>query len=293
MKLLVTDLDNTLYDWVTPFARSIRALVRELAPIVQVSEDVVYRELKTVHRRHHNSEHPFACFELPSVRKRFPGATPAELQDALSTPLGAFDGARATWLRVYDGVPEALDALVREGVVIVAHTEAIGPVARSRLRKLGLLPWFSGIYAIGATLPPHPDPDHEPREDVPLHAIPREHRKPNPGVLRDICAAECARPAQVVYVGDSLVRDIYMARRANICAVWARYGQGFSEDDWATVVRVSHWTAEDVRRERQFRAIAADVRPDFTIERFEELLPIVAGVGARRVARRRAARAVG
>ena len=30
MPLLVTDLDNTLYDWVTPFARAIRALVREL-----------------------------------------------------------------------------------------------------------------------------------------------------------------------------------------------------------------------------------------------------------------------
>ncbi len=291
MKLLVADLDNTLYDWVTPFARSIRALVRELSPIVRVSEDVVYRELKTVHRRHHNSEHPFACFELPSVRKRFPGATPAELTEALAAALGAFDGARATWLRVYDGVPEALDALVREGVVIVAHTEAIGPVARSRLRNLGLLPWFSGIYAIDSALPPHPDPDHEPRADVAIHPIPREHRKPNPGVLRDICASECARPGQVVYVGDSLVRDIYMARRAGVTAVWARYGQGYSEDDWSTVVRVSHWTAEDVRRERQFRAIAADVRPDYTIDRFDELRAIVSGMTERRA--RRATRAVG
>ena len=111
MPLLVTDLDNTLYDWVTPFARAIRALVRELAPVLGVGEERIQAELKVVHRRHHNSEHPFACFEIPSVRRRFPGATPEELLTELAVPLAAFDAARSTWLRLFDGVSDTLDAL--------------------------------------------------------------------------------------------------------------------------------------------------------------------------------------
>lgn len=288
MPLLVTDLDNTLYDWVTPFARAVRSMVRELAPLLAVSEERVYAELKLVHRRHHNSEHPFASFEIPSVKRRFPGASPAELLDELAVPLAAFDAARTTWLRLFDGVEETLAALRSQGVVIVGHTEAIGPIARSRLRMLGIERYFASIYCIEAELGPHPSPDYAPAGTVTLYPVPRADRKPNPQLLRDICASEGARLVQSAYVGDSLVRDVWMAKRAGVCAVWARYGHSWSEEDWATVVRVSHWTAEDVRREQRLRESARNVHPDFTIGAFSELLGIVPSVGARTVARRRA-----
>jgi phosphoglycolate phosphatase len=286
--LLVTDLDNTLYDWVTPFARAIRALVRELAPVLGVGEERIQAELKVVHRRHHNSEHPFACFEIPSVRRRFPGATPEELLTELAVPLAAFDAARSTWLRLFDGVSDTLDALRAGGVVIVGHTEAIGPIARSRLRALGIDRAFASVYCIESQLPPHPSPEHEASAALTLYPVPRADRKPNPQLLRDICASEGARLSQSAYVGDSLVRDVWMARRAGVTAIWARYGQCWSEEDWATVVKVSHWTADDVRRELRLRESARGVRPDYAIASFRELLSIVPAVGARRVSRRRA-----
>lgn len=292
MRLLVTDLDNTLYDWVTAFARSFRAMLRELGAQLGVSEDTLCQEFRAVHRRHHNSEHPYAILEIGSVRRAFPGATAAELLVELARPLAAFDAARATWLRLYDGVDETLSALRDQGVVVVGHTEAIGVSARQRLRMLGIEHHFAGVYCLESTLDPHPSPTWQDKGGVALHVVPREERKPNPALLQDICASECARIDQAVYVGDSRHRDVWMARRAGVCAVWARYGKGYTPEDWDMVVRVSHWTEEDLRRERTLKANAVGVRPDYAIDRYGELLGIVPAVTARprvRVVRRGAA----
>lgn len=286
MRLLVTDLDNTLYDWVTPFARSIRALVREVAALVGAPEDTVRDELRAVHRRRHNAEHPFACLEIPSVTRAFPNATRAELYVELARPLAAFDAERAAWLRLYDGVEDTLAELRAQGTVIVGHTEAIGVTARQRLRLLGIEQHFAGVYCLAADLEPHPDPAWRARDGVPLHVVPREERKPNPALLRDICASECARVEEAVYIGDSLTRDIWMARRAGVCAVWARYGRSYTEEDWQTVVAVSHWTPEDVRREARLRVAAAAVAPDYAVDGYAELLAIVPTVTARAPRRR-------
>jgi len=42
MRLLITDLDNTLYDWITYFANSFRAMVKDLATTLDVEEDLLF-----------------------------------------------------------------------------------------------------------------------------------------------------------------------------------------------------------------------------------------------------------
>ena len=46
-------------------------------------------------------------------------------------------------------------------------------------------------------------------------------------------------------------------------------------DLWARLVRITHWTHEDVAREAELRKALAAVRPDFVIESFAELLPLM------------------
>jgi phosphoglycolate phosphatase len=281
--LLVTDLDNTLYDWVTCFGRSFAAMVAELSAQLGVDPETLLTEFQAVHRRHHNSEHPFAVFELPTVQAAWPDATPAELLAKLAQPLAAFDTARRESLHLYDGVADTLAALTTRGVTIAGYTEAIGVTARQRLRLLGIERYFAGVYCLESTIGPHPSPEREPvGAGVRLHEVPRAERKPNPALLRDICASECARLHEAVYVGDSLPRDVWMARQAGVCAVWARYGTRFAEADWKLVVRVSHWSEDDVRREAKVRAAARGVRPDRAIAGFAELLDIVPMVARRR-----------
>src|SRR5579871_2254060 len=109
--LLVTDLDNTLYDWVTYFAHAFRAMLCELAAQLDVPEAQLVREFKAIHQRYGNSEHPFAILELPSLRSRFPQLSRLELLDAVAGAIHAFEQARKQYLSLYPGVAETLEEL--------------------------------------------------------------------------------------------------------------------------------------------------------------------------------------
>jgi phosphoglycolate phosphatase len=68
-KMIITDLDNTLYDWVTYFSLSFKAMVNELEDILDINKKQIFEEFKTIHQYYGNTEQPFAILELPSVKK--------------------------------------------------------------------------------------------------------------------------------------------------------------------------------------------------------------------------------
>lgn len=286
MRLLVTDLDNTLYDWVTFFANAFSAMVSELVPLVGVSERTLLEEFKAVHQHYGNSEQPFAVLDLPSVRHRFGPVSREELWRELRLPLEKFEEARGKYLKLYPGVRETLERLRREGVKIVGHTEAIATNAHHRLRVLGVLEFFSSIYTLEGHVEPHPDPTwsghHRPPPSM-IHVVPKAERKPNPRLLIDICAREGVRVEDVCYVGDSLTRDVTMAKGAGVFAVWARYGTVYDQQLWNVLVKVTHWTDEDVKRESELKQASKGVQPDLAIDAFSELLHVFEGRGARPV----------
>lgn len=284
-RLLITDLDNTLYDWVAYFAPSLRAMIHELARLLGEEEGRLYAELQTLHRRYGTSEQPFTVLDLPSVLERFPGTDRRERLELLDGPLHAFNRSRKQTLRLYPGVAETLAACRAAGVAIVGHTESITANAYYRLDRLGLLPYFQRLYTLAGTYEGHPDPERagelRPPEGF-VRTVPAAESKPNPVLLRDLCAREGVSPDDACYVGDSLTRDVTMAKDAGVTAVWARYGTRHDPALWQILLRVTHWTAEDVAREEAIRDSHPEIAPDYTIDAFGELLavPGFEGVGA-------------
>jgi FMN phosphatase YigB (HAD superfamily) len=287
MKLLVTDLDNTLYDWVTFFSTSFAALVSALEVRFDIPRNVLLREFKQVHQYHHNSEHPFAACELPSVLSRFPGMSRAQVANELSPDVfQAFNSARKQILSLYPGVKETLTALREQGVRIVGHTEAIAPNAIYRLDMLGVLGLFDRLYAIESHLEPHPRGGSHVDPELPpgfLRSVAASDRKPNPKLLLDICDLEKVSLTETVYVGDSIARDIMMAKQAGVTSVWAIYGTKYDPIAWNLLVQVTHWSDDDVAREAQLKAVAKNVHPDYVIESFSELLGICSTPSVRRI----------
>ena len=279
MRLLITDLDNTLYDWVTYFAHSFRAMVEQLAVTLDVAEETLLDEFKVVHQHYGNSEHPFAMFELPSVQRRFPNSSRQKLLVELQSPIEAFRSAREKHLQLYAGVSDTLRTISETNTIIVAHTEATAIHAYYRLWRLDILKYFKHIYALEGSLEPHPNPSRAaeltPPPDL-IISIPRKERKPNPELLKHICCQEEVLLSEACYVGDSLSRDVSMAKKAGVTAVWARYGTGYEPSLWDTLVRVTHWTDEDVAREAELSNLYSDTQPDYTIEAFADLLEILA-----------------
>lgn len=275
IRLLVCDLDNTLYDWVTFFARAFYSMVDAALPILNVQKSRLLDELQSVHRRYGSSEPPFALLETPSVARRFPGCSRDELHDLLNPAFHAFNSARKAHLRAYPGVESCLSELKNARTTVVAHTEATVVNAEYRLRKLDLLRFFSRIYAVENVGPGHPNPHRLERQQRTheLRVLRLQQRKPDTRVLQIICADAGVDPAQALYVGDSISRDIGMANSAGVCSAWAKYGTMYEEADWNKLVRITHWTDEDVRRATEARERYGDAEPDVVLEkRFDEVL---------------------
>ena len=71
-RLLVCDLDNTLYDWVSYFVPSFYAMVDKVVEITGWDREQLLDEFQKVHQKHNDAEHPFALLETALVRDMFP-----------------------------------------------------------------------------------------------------------------------------------------------------------------------------------------------------------------------------
>jgi HAD superfamily hydrolase (TIGR01662 family) len=265
IKLLVTDLDNTLYDWVTFFAYALYEMVTEAAEILEVSEPTLLDELQRVHQRYGNSEYPFALIETQSVLDKFPGWSPHEVTQALHKAFHRFNRARHQKLTLYPGVSSTLKELHDKGILIVGHTEATTINALYRLKKLCIAPYFNRLYAQASEGEHRLDLIWEMAQDSEapdIAHIKREERKPNPRIVTRVCSEMGIAPAQTLYVGDSIVSDIGMAKEAGAWTAWAEYGTHYDPSSWDKLVRITHWTAEDVRRVKQAREKYGRSLPD-------------------------------
>lgn len=284
MTTLITDLDNTLYDWVTFFASAFDAMLGDLQALLGVPRTRLIDEFKEVHQRHGSSERPFAALELPSVRRHFGDMDSAALARNLEGPFATFEAVRRRTLTLYPGVRETLKGLHAAGVVLLAHTEAPAVNAYQRLVMLDVADYFDRIYVRDGSLI-HPDPQRQAvldRGASKIRVVRPEDRKPEPGLLLDICEDAGAALADTWYVGDSLTRDIAMANGAGVRSIWAEYGTHYDPHLWQLLVSISHWSADDVAREATLRELLPSVRADFIISSFDEVLGIL---GVRMAAR--------
>lgn len=277
IKLVVCDLDNTLYDWVTFFSRAFYEMVDIAVSILEVDKDQILDELQEIHRHYHNSEQPFALLEIPSVKRRFPGLTPERICAHIDPALHKFNSVRNLTLRPYPGVIRFLSFIAGRGTAIVGHTEATVVNAEFRLNKLNLIHFFEKLYAIE-----HQGLEHS-RQSYHTHnqnssncdiRILRLHqRKPDKQILLSICADAGVSPAEALYVGDSITRDIGMANAAGVHSAWAKYGTLFDKRDWDNLVRISHWSEEDVNRNKLANELYGTSQPEIVLEKqIDELL---------------------
>lgn len=268
IQLVITDLDNTLYDWYSAFVPAFYAMVDVAARLTGLSYDLLLDDLRAVHQRHSNSEHPFALLEAAAIQKRFPNMAKHELRALLDDAFHAFNSERKKNLKLYEGVVESLERLNDAGVPVVAYTDARATNSLYRLRKLGIKQLLARLYAPATLVATEEKTD---LRDAFVHLLPAGDRKPNPQTLRDIYLDYAVESKATLYIGDSLVRDIYMARAARVHGAWAKYGTHYDKALWSQLVRVTHWTDGDVEREQALKRMAEGTQPDCVLNRFSEI----------------------
>jgi FMN phosphatase YigB (HAD superfamily) len=279
--LLIFDLDNTIYDWYSAFLPAFYEMVSIAANALKIDRETLLDELREVHVKHHDVEHPFGLVETAVVREKLSSQTSEQVWALLDPAFHAFNSKRKLNLKPYPGTIETLTSLSNRGIRLVAYTDSTYFAAWGRVERLGLVDLLETVYCREkgtSVLPPRDVLRHRLPPDGKIVEIPSHKSKPNPRVLTDIIAAQGYPLSDVAYVGDSLAKDILMAKRAGCFAIWAKYGAHTDKQMYDSLVRISHWTAEDIHRERNYASEAQSLIPDFVCQRsLEELLTEVSG----------------
>ena len=277
--VVVTDLDDTLFDWVGLWHKCFTAMLDRVLELSGLDREPVLDDFRAVHQRHGTAEYAFALQELSCLLKR--EGSPQAIKEKYAPAIEAYRAARRKHLRLYPTVLEGLVELRGRGCLVVGYTESLAFYSNYRVRRLGL----DGILDYLFSPEDHDIPEHlsevglrRYREEAYRfrHTIhdhtPKGELKPNPKVLADIIAEVGAQQSETIYVGDKLHKDVLMAKRAGVMDVHARYGQSHERQEYELLKRVTHWTPEMVKKEAE--TTHDDVKPTHAISRFRELLDV-------------------
>lgn len=103
--------------------------------------------------------------------------------------------------------------------------------------------------------------------------LPERTMKPNPKILNKIISDYGIDKCNVIYIGDKLDRDVFMANQAWVISIYAKYGNSIDKKEYDLLRDVTHWTDEDVKREICFKSLQKDTNPSYTVQ--ESLIELI------------------
>ena len=271
-RLLVTDLDDTLYSWIGFFIPSFFGMVDVVSTMTGIETETLLDEYKAVHQEKGTVEYPFSTVLLPSVQTVYAGKSRDEMKAILKPAFDRFNEIRNEKLTLYPGVESVLETLKGEGVKIIGFTDSGEMNGFYRLLMLGISHLFNKVYVTNYeyAIPDYIVKDHR------VHEVPEG--KPNPELLERIIKEEGIAKEEVLYMGDSLTKDIYMAKKAGVKCVQCKYPDFPDMADYSKkLFRISSWTDDVFAREKALRetCLREEIKADYYLTNYMQLLDIM------------------
>lgn len=274
---VVTDLDDTIWDWLTMWDRSFRPYFKRILNELQLDESKLLKSFKTLHRKYGTSESSFLYEKLDVLNEQQKQNFEISSADKKSI-IHEYNANKKGNLKLYDGVVETMKKIRLSGAKIIGFTESNSFFTKYRIKHLNLDGLIDRIYAPADTGLPNDfirfhSEDFWDTKITEFIYLKKDMRKPNPEILETILKDYKANKSTSIYIGDKLDRDIYMAQQCNITSVWAEYGLQTENEAYDLLRQVTHWTEKDVEREIEFRKnYKSNPQPDFILKKsFSEL----------------------
>lgn len=297
IQLVVTDMDNTLYPWVDYIVPSVEAMVAAVVHSTGLPTLRVIQSLKAVYEKYESNEYPYALQES-SLFTEYPEFGSFD-KLVIEPARAAFAEARRKYLKPFRGVVETLQLLKKRGIRVVALTDAPRNPAEYRARAMGLDGLLSALYTLpsfrfprkrGQTLVANTIVRKEEkggyRAACPVMEMPRSFEKPSARGLLRICRNLKVRPADTLFVGDSLHKDVLLAQRVGAVDCWAEYGTYVSLEYRERLDIIS--APSITRRHAASMVEPTDspvVRPTHSLSNFAQILDVISGHEAKLNAR--------
>lgn len=273
IKLLITDLDDTLYSWIGFFIPAFYGMVDELSLILKKPKQTLIQEYKKINQEKGSVEYPYATLDLPSVKAIYPDKTQKELLTILDPAFHKFNSIRKKTLHLYPNVKETLTKIVEMGIKVVGYTDSAEENGFYRLKKLDIADFFYHVYVSESQFKQLSKLPSSEKTQIALG------KKPNPKLIKKICERESISLKETIYLGDSITKDIYMAKLAGVTSILCQYpcDPVVQEELYSKLIAISHWTPFDYQKEATIKAIChkENIHPDYIIHAFDELLAVI------------------
>lgn len=239
-KLIITDVDGTLASFWDYFVPAMRQYLGYIKNEIDVPISDFTKDLGAIIDACGTHEYPWLLESTEFARQKYAGR-PQEFTDKFVRPFwDALDENRSKYLRPFPGVLETLYELRSKGLKIVALSDAPDHMARVRNKQIfnGLL---DAVYALDT-----PEPEKWQLFDEnalefgrqrvsklreacadsisPLTTLPVHYEKPNALGIDRVMEDFGVFPHEVIFVGDSVVKDGLAAASRGVRFVWAHYG---------------------------------------------------------------------
>ncbi len=269
-QLVITDLDNTLYNWIDYFAPCFRAMVAALEQRTKVGEEELFRQFREVYARYKDPEYSRAPYELELLRHEC-----RERRDQLAhAAFAAFTRARRHHLSAYPSVLNTLRWLKLRNVTIIGVSNAPVREVLLRIRYLRIHGFLDSLVAWqGVSANDYYAAVNIARRSlIDLHVLSDGFRKPNVKAYFIPLAAHGHFDRRTVWViGDSITIDLFPAQQIGARTAWARYGQNFQSENFETISRLTFWD-----RDRIAATYSTDsLTPDAVLENFGQLPAVI------------------
>lgn len=268
---LITDLDDTLYNWTDSSIPAFRAVVHALVRETGLDENSIVESFRTVFVKYRSVEYPFDLKELDI----FADLTSEKLKRLMSVAWGAYNRVYTKRLTLYPGVRETLEWMRNVDIVVVALTDGERLRAIKRLKRLGILHYFHDVIARQNFTKPREQRASEVQK--PLFTLPKNgldlyELKPSLAGLLLILDGFQLNPKRTYLVGDNLWKDINVAQKANLVDIWACYGQRREEKNLRTLKEITDWSPEE---QALYKRAKQEIIPTYTINSFSEVKAII------------------
>ncbi|MBQ46069.1 MAG: hypothetical protein CMP10_01005 [Zetaproteobacteria bacterium] len=285
-KLLVLDIDNTIFDWVSYYVHCMDALFNDLSSKTGISRAVLESQAKEVFTRQTSIEYPFLIQELPSVQKFYEYDANRILEEGVESSRQAFNNEARKHFLPYDGVERTLVEIKNKSdIQIVALTDAPCYVAMWKLKKMGLLDLFEAIYGLSDPVIPVYSGQPMVAQDIlikhlsrkqfdfagAVRVLPEEYEKPGTRGLRTILMDFGVDPSEVHWIGDNLRKDVLLGKLLGVSTGWAEYGATVDPEIKDRLLAFS----PDINVHKNIAMAPADEatpKPDYTLQSFPDLL---------------------
>ncbi len=295
-KLIVLDIDNTVFNWVEYYVHCMTALFDKVQAITGIPVAILQKESQTVFENEGTIEYPFLIQELPSVVNYYEHDVERMLREVVEPGRQAFNHAAQDTLVPYPDVVATLSHLKQRypKLPVIALTDAPRYVAMWKLNKLGILEYFDAVYGLpDPRIPADPinlkvkvDPEilmkHLQKSkfgfEGRIRVLPDDYEKPGTKGLKTVLMDFDmeSHKQDVLWIGDNLRKDVGLGVRLGVHTGWARYGTVIRQEARNTLLLFSpqNNVAKNVSLDPQSQE---SPRPDFVLESFSDLLAAVDG----------------